>query len=116
MPTKKELIEKLEIYEQMYNSGELSLREMAILKADVGVLKSEFYFYKDQFFNQREEGYLYVNRCGSLREKLIFDTNYEVSLLKKIKQKIYESMSQDEYQAFIKDCKNEISYGNYGSI
>ena len=113
MPTKKELIEKLEIYEQMYNGGDLSLREMSMLKADVGVLKSEFYVYKDEFFNRREEGYLYINRCDSIREKLIFDTNYEISLLKKIKQKVFESMSQDEYQSFIKDCKREINNSAY---
>lgn len=108
MTTKKELIERLEIYEQMYNGGDLSIREMAMLKADVGVLKSEFYVYKDDFFTRKEEGYLYINKCDALREKLAFDTNYEISLLKKIKEKLYRSMEQKEYEAFIKECKKEL--------
>lgn len=103
---KDELIDKLMNFE-LQCSGDLDEKESTFLKSDAGVLKSEFYLSLEQF-DKKEEAYYYINRTQALIDKLTYQLDYNIKLLKKIKQKIYSRMGQEEYQDFIQECKREI--------
>lgn len=105
---KDDLILQLSNSEKSYADGELSQRELVMMRADIGVLKSEFYIMLEEWFTNRADGFYYINRCQALREKIEFDIDHTNRVNKKIREKLILRMGQNEYQDFLKECKSEI--------
>lgn len=101
-----ELVEKLLNYE-LRSQDDLDDKQNVFLRSDAVLLKSEFYLVIDDF-SKREEGYYYINRTQALIDKLNYDIEYSQKLLRKMKQKIYARMTEDEYKSFLRECKSEI--------
>ena len=105
---KKELISEVEALCDMFKSGCLEDREMIGLKSDANILKSRLYINID-YFDSKPECYLYINTLNSLIDKITFEMDYNLRLLKKIRQKTIEMLG-DGWKDFLKECKNELNY------
>jgi hypothetical protein len=104
---KKELIGEVDALNAMFKTGNLEEREMIELKSDINLLKSKLYINID-VFDSRPECYLYVNMLNSLLDKIDFEMDYNLKLLKKIRQKAIVMLG-DGWKDFLKECKNELT-------
>lgn len=105
--TEDRMMSKVDDLGMRVNDSSLTERELVILKGECNVWKSQLYS-NMEMFRSKSTCLLYINMLNSYIELVDFDLNFRIKLLSKIREKVIESMSQEEWVDFINECKSEL--------